>query len=200
VAQQPDTTAPAALLLRAFEASQRRDGRALAALMHPEALAAYRDGWLGSILGWAEITKGGKNLPAGSGGFSIPDVTPELLARWARAPVRGFEGIRTLAELAALTPEELLVRVIALEERELVRGVTGRDSGQSAPRILGVVFEGDTLAHVLYRRERPWPGRAEWEPERITARRSGSRWLLMAQLGPSPALFHMFNDMRDGSR
>lgn len=179
------------MLSSAYDAFQRRDGHALASLMHPDALEAYRRSWISNVLGWAEETHGGAEPLSGSGGFIIRDLDEERLAKWQGTPIRGFGSITTVGELASLSPEELLALTTRLGEH--LGGGTEPNYYRGRISVVGVVTENDSLAHILYRQERPGV-RAPWEVELITARKSQGRWRLMAQLGPSPALFDDLNE------
>jgi hypothetical protein len=83
-----------------------------------------------------------------------------------------YHGIRTVGELAALSAEELLSLTVRLGQH--LGGGTEPNYYRGRPFVIGVVVENDSLAHILYRQERPGL-RAPWEAELITARKSKGR-------------------------
>ena len=167
---------PEAIVTEAYAALARGDGAALADLVDPLVLEQFRNYWIGGVLSWAELTDDGKHWPDGSGGSAHgDDLSDENIRAHAGMPVERVDGISNLSELAALSPRELLVHVVAAWGRTVEE--------HDVPSILGVVYEGTELAHVVYRRA---PGNSR-RLSLISLRMRDGRWHLLEPLAPGPA-------------
>jgi hypothetical protein len=90
-------------------------------------------------------------------------------------PIERVDGISNLSELAALSPRELLVRVVAAWGRIVEE--------HDVPSIVGAVHEGTELAHVVYRRAPDNSRRLSL----ISLRMRDGHWRLLEPLAPGPA-------------
>lgn len=75
-----------------------------------------------------------------------PELLDPLLRRYAREPLDRWPRVRTVADLAALTPRQLVARELEL--------FAHRDGSQAVPSrftCIGAVVENDSVAHLLYR-------------------------------------------------
>src|SRR5690349_9783104 len=105
---------PEAIVSEAYAALARGDGASLADLVDPLALEQFRNYWISGVISWAELTDDGKRWPDGSGGSAHgDDLSDENIRAHAAMPIARVDGISNLNELAALSPRELLVRVVA---------------------------------------------------------------------------------------
>lgn len=167
---------PEAIVSEAYAALARGDGASLADLVDPLALEQFRNYWISGVVSWAELTDDGKHWPHGSGGSAHgEDLSDEEIRAHAEMPVERVDGISNLSELAALSPRELLIRVVAAWGRIMEE--------HDVPSIVGSVTEGTELAHVVYRRA---PGNSR-RLSLISVRRRDGRWRLLEPLAPGPA-------------
>jgi hypothetical protein len=139
----------------AFAAFERQDWNAVVKVVDAAAAVAFRESELALIAAWLdqrEAMRAAKREGVTSFGFSSDGILkPEQLARLRNVRVEAFAGAPTFAELAALPPEEFLRRwlqAVHSGQQPAVRLPAGVHR-----RTLGVVIEGDTLAHVVYRPE-----------------------------------------------
>src|SRR5207249_4806169 len=141
---------PTQALQSAFAALAHRDWPALAAVVHPTALESLRQESLGLMILVAEDRRVGKQ----GGGYNPREVVlADHLARVGSEHVPQFPGHPTIGQLASLPVPEFFVRWCdavyhADSAADPVRDVVGFQR-----RIFGEVTEGDSLAHLLYRRE-----------------------------------------------
>ncbi len=141
---------PTQALQSAFAALAHRDWPALAAVVHPTALESLRKESLGLMILVAEDRRVGKQ----GGGYNPREVViADHLARVGSEQVPQFPGQPTIGQLASLPVPEFFVRWCdavyhADSAADPVRDVVGFQR-----HIFGEVTEGDSLAHVLYRRE-----------------------------------------------
>src|SRR4051794_36405320 len=111
---------PEAIVSEAYAALARGDGASLADLVDPLALEQFRNYWIGGVVSWAELTDDGKHWPDGSGGSAHRgDLSDQDIRAHAAMPVERVDGVSNLSELAALSPRELLVRVVAAWGRKV---------------------------------------------------------------------------------
>jgi hypothetical protein len=86
--------------------------------------------------------------------------------------------VTTLRALAALSPEEFLARMVAASHGNLRAQAGG---GPAVPEVVGEVFEGDSLAHVVYRS--PYVARGKALVPLVSAmsarRDAAGRWRLL---------------------
>ena len=151
-------TNPQAAAQEFLAAIEGRRWREAAALVDPEQLAPYREETLAILVAWAqqrdEIRKqalrGGGELTALS---TDGKLDPQALARVGDTRLPPTRGVRTLRDLAALSPAEFLAHVLELAD---IRSIgRGGFIDPSTHRIFGAVNESDSVAYVLYRAEGP---------------------------------------------
>ena len=145
-----------------FHALATREWSRAASLIHPDALLAFQEVQLSMALAWAEMRARQTNAP--SAGNPVLDQ---------------FPGITSLEALKTLAPADLFAAYLAAKLPDPANYEDGRPPVWT--RIpLGVVLEGDSIAHVVYRLEVD-VGRygATEETQVVTARRFGAFWRLL---------------------
>ena len=146
--QVPD--GPTQVVESAFVALARHDWSLLAALIDPAALDSLRQESLGLIILVTEERKAGKE----GGGYNPGDVLiADHLPQVGTERLSYFPGRPTIAQLASLSSSEFFIRWCAAvygsdSNRDPMREIVGLQR-----RLIGEIREGDSLAHVLYRRE-----------------------------------------------
>jgi hypothetical protein len=173
---------PTQTLETAFAVAARRDWPALAMLVHPSALDSLRQESLGLIILMTENRLAGKK----GGGYNPGEVViSEHLPRIGTERIPQFPNDPTIAHLAALSPTAFFVSWCAAVYRPASAESPVREVVGLQRRIIGAVPEGDTLAHVLYRRESRYIEMGELFidlPGRVTEmplKRADNRWLLL---------------------
>ncbi len=189
-AQLPDEATPSAVAVAALSALDRGDGRGVAARTHPQVIESARRRLLLTVIaqaGYAHAKRADERRPAwtDSSALSGPGpVPPELIAKYARTPVRGSETPgskrpRSLAEMASLPAEELFAWWITQTHE-----TASSDPDMPAATFLPVsaVAEGDSLMHVLYR-ERSKEARYDepWRVDVLSLKRDGGRWRILLE-------------------
>lgn len=172
-------SSPADAATAFFNAIGARDWRRATRLVDPEAIAEARRVELSMLASWAERRPDLEGLKGeGMQGISFGgELDPRLLEKH-RDFVVDLYGVRTLGELARLSPEELFVRSIEASADPSVRG-EDPDFGPLTYRIVGTVQETDAVAHVLYRSTSPNISYDDpWHVTVLRAVRRGDRWLL----------------------
>jgi len=196
---------PTQTVQAAFAALAQRDWLALANIVDPTRLEKFRQEELGFILLWARQKDSIAEAKRQERPWSLSgrdSVSPETVAKVGHVQVPAFPGSPTVAQLAAIPPAEFFARWCGVAygadaERDPVQEVVGLER-----RTIGQVLEGDTMAHVLYRRESrhvdmdelkiDLPGRVMEMP----LKRSGRRWLLLLNddLGRAWDLLGLFQE------
>lgn len=175
------TDPPRAAAERLFAALERSDWEAAAAECDAEQLKSFRDHGLGMV---AISRQFDAERPTGSGGAVVEqDMIAGALARTGDTPMYGFRSVHTLREAAALSALAFLGEYFAALDEVFAE--------VSAPRrIVGIVHESNSLAHVLYRRDdaaRRKRGRVErgdappppWVVTVLTLRQRDGTWRAM---------------------
>jgi hypothetical protein len=163
-----------------FAALGRRDWPSAVARLDSQTLAEFQTNGVAVLAAqaYAERTRG-------SGGAEVAGAptTRRELGRAGRTPVRAFRSARDLAGAAALSPQAFFADYLQTLDQIFAE--------VSAPRtIVGVLLEGDSLAHVLYRADyaaRRGQGRIldgdaarpPWSVVVLTLRQRNGRWLAM---------------------
>jgi len=128
------------------------DAQRWAAAAHavdPETALRCRDAALTVLLRWAAMQSARPTPPGARAAFEIRMTSdPAQLDRFGSTPLNGVRGISTLAELAALTPDEF---VAASFEHQ--HGSQAGDTGSEMParEILAAIGDGALAAQILYR-------------------------------------------------
>ena len=153
---------PAEVARDLFHALAAGEWSRAASLIHPDALIAFQQQQLSTALIWAEMRASHPN--AASGGNPVLDQFPD---------------ITSLEALKAVAPADLLAKYLAAQLPDPANYDDGRPPIWTRTP-LGVVQEGDTIAHVVYRVDVD-VGRygATEETQVVTARRSGVFWRLL---------------------
>lgn len=134
-----------------FNAITAGEWRQAARLVDPDALAEARDGELGMLASWAEVRPDLQRLEGGGmQGIAFSGELDMRLVEKHRDLVVNLFGVRTLGEVAALSPEELFARSLEASTHPVIRGERV-DLGPLTYRVIGTVQETDSVAHVLYR-------------------------------------------------
>ena len=183
---------PTSTVQIAFSALEQHDWPTLATLVHPDALATLRQHSLAQIIVLAELAKAGK--PTANFGYNPGDIViADHLPQVGDQRVPEFPTSPSINELAALSPADFFVRwcQAVYESRP---ELPGSSVPHTKRHIIGEVMEGDTLAHVVYRREGRWM--IPWHVDIMPLRRLGDRWslLLNDDIGESVDLMTLFHD------
>ena len=162
-----------------FNAITASDWRRATRLVDPDAVAEARTIELGMLASWAERRpdldrQKGESMQ----GISFGDELDPRLLEKHRDFVVDLYGVRTLGELAGLSPEELFARSLEASAHPSVRG-DGPDFGPLTYRIIGTVQETDAVAHVLYRATSPNISYDDpWHVTVLRAVRRGDQWFI----------------------
>ena len=183
----------------AFHAIARRNWSGLAELMAPEAFDRARQEHLGMLILVAEQRRAGEKV--GGGYNSDQVVIADHIATVGSTKAVRF-GNATIAELAALPPDEFYVRWLdAAYAPGRANGV--EDIVDRERIIIGSVTAGDT-AWVVYREDDRWqegnlvhvmtPG----SPDILPLRRVAGRWRILPnfELAHGPDITGMFDESR----
>jgi len=155
----PITEDVLAIARAAFEALEARDWVRLRSYVDPAALAAIKD----QAIAVADTLDAHQPSPSEEIQAAQPGM-PRVVAEWFAEQERragesqdpaGLDalGVSSIEELRSLAPEEVFVRwMTATQMTERLRRATGH-AHVAASRyiVLGVVMEGDVIAHALYR-------------------------------------------------
>lgn len=134
----------------AFAAFARRDWPTVAELVNPTALDSLRQESLGLIILMAENRLAGREETGyNPGEVVIADHVPRVGSE--RVPQ--FPGNPTIAELASLSPTQFFIAWCGTVFRTDSGNDPMREVVSLQRRIIGEVQEGDSIAHVVYRRE-----------------------------------------------
>lgn len=160
-----------------FTALKKGDWRGAARLADPDALREARDTELGMLANWAEVRPDLVMQNESFQGVSYGGELDPTLIEKHRDFVVDLFGVRTLGEVAALSPEELFART--LEATYLVPPEGSGERLHRSYRILGVVQETDAVAHILYRATSPDIEYTDpWHAHLLRAIRRADRWLV----------------------
>jgi hypothetical protein len=145
-------TTPTQVVQAAFQAFSRGDWQTLGAMVHPDALAAFRTDQLGSAVGWTLVRRDPKTRHRNIAITPSDFVTPDAIEKAKGLRLAEFPGEPTIGELAALSPRDFFVRwcEAAFRNREHNPWPPMQGLGRE---VIGEIMEGDTLAHVLYRQQ-----------------------------------------------
>ena len=178
-AQSPETT-PAQTVTAFFTAIARGDGRVAVGLVAPEDVVDFRRRELAIVTEFFDRRDELRRAiqaprPKASAVVGLEPLAPfdsAALAKYATMPLPVY-GVRTVGEFAALTPEELLARVLSESA-----------DGHYPSKIIGYVIEEDTMAHVLFRRDDPRiRGANPWLVQVAHAMRRNGRWYVRLGYG-----------------
>jgi hypothetical protein len=127
-----------------------------AARVHPDATAALRESRLALLIAWAEHRDEIRAARAREGmffGYSSDGIVDSTrLARHAATPLPAFDGCPTLGALAELEPAAFMATLLSASNGP-VGATTAGPLARPSRRVIGEVYEGERLAHVLYRAE-----------------------------------------------
>lgn len=161
---------PMAVVRTAFQAYGAGHWREFTALVHPDALTGFRTQYLEMGEVWeahaAEINEVRQRAETN------PDLRNPVLSE--------FTGVKTLAELRELSPQEFLARYLEARSPK----ANPRDPDYQPPvstrEIIGQVAESPDLAHVVYRVHTDVGryGRTE-SVEVVSVKRAPTGWRLM---------------------
>ena len=127
------------------------------AMVAPSDRTVFREKQLASLISWANQRDAIKSMLSGDGDGAVSWASdgiyrPEELDRVAGTPLLDRTNVRTLGELAALLPDEFLS--IYLDLSTPLSGAVGSDTLERPRyRVLGGVFDGVDVVHVVYRCE-----------------------------------------------
>ena len=174
-------TSPESTLRSFFAAVAARNWSAAADYVDPSASAYSQTSNMWSLVSWARAgaptaAKAG-NRPGGGISFSgVRDTS--LFSAYDTVSVPGLESLLTLGSLRRMSPSAFMMQLLSARYRRVGPGVEYR--------LLGTVFEQDSVAHVLYRIAWKVPVGELDEPLKVEIahlRHVGDRWLIA--LSPS---------------
>jgi hypothetical protein len=161
------------IVQEAVAAFERGDWTNLALLVHPERLASFQREEIAYLAAWSESRETrARAQREGASVFMLSyddSLSSEGMARVADVEIAVF-GRRTIGALAALSPQAFFEAWCAAAYALPSLGLAKR---QLKREIIGHVFEGDSLAHVLYRSGRLYA------PERMPLKWSSQGWRLL---------------------
>jgi hypothetical protein len=162
-----------------FNALTAGEWRRAARLVDPDALAEARTIELGMLVSWAEARPDLQRIKdGGMQGISFGGELDTSLLKKHRDLIVDLLGVRTLGEVAALSPEELFARSLEASTHPLVRGERA-NLRPPTYRVIGIVQETDSVAHVLYRMTSPDVSYEDpWHVAVLRAVRRGDQWLV----------------------
>ena len=138
----------------AFAAFEAQDWGSMAALVHEQRLASFQRQQISYLVAWsqsrdarADALRQGISVFMYSYDDSLP---PEALAQVADLKIPVFTPPRTIGDLAALAPTVFFEAWCEAAYGGETEGI-GRWRRESRRLVIGHVFEGDAMAHVLYR-------------------------------------------------
>jgi len=174
----PPPQSPDAAVAAVFEAMASKNWQRVAALADPEFLAQFRE----KQLVYAEADRIAKvNRKKNEQQYGLPKCVQKYFesqdANFTESFLKGFAGVKTVEQLAALSPPALFASWLAGGEH--VRKEEGKNVPPTSRTILGQVPEGDTLAHVVYRITPPPPTQPEAALQMLTVRRENDGWRVL---------------------
>lgn len=140
-----------------FDALSSGDHQRACAMVAPSDRTVFREKQLASLISWANQRDAIQSMLDGDGDGAVSWASdgiyrPEELARVAVTPLPDITKVRTLGELAALLPDEFLSLYLDLSTP--LSGPVGSDTMERTRyRVLGGVFDGADVVHVVYRCE-----------------------------------------------
>ena len=168
---------PTQAVQAAFDAYRRSDWAALASLVHPDALTAFRTAQLGSAVGYS-LARNDPQMRGRNIGITPADfVSDDAIKKAEGIRVAEFPGKPTIGELARLSPKEFFARWCQAAVQDNERGpwlATQRVGRQ----IIGELIENDTLAHVMYRIQVE-SIRLAGKVEVMSLKKADGRWLIL---------------------
>jgi hypothetical protein len=187
------------------------DWRAVIVLLDPADILSFRDRELAVLIDRTEAVLAARREGRQMQGFASHAILdPERLARVGTEPQEAFPGSTTLSELASLSAVDFLAACMEAGEAAAKRlrararksGFLGNanDFSPSTRRVIGVLSEGDTLAHVLYRWEGPQTNSHPTRVDVRTVRLIAGEWRVCMDnelyMKVSPLIaFHAFDDV-----
>jgi hypothetical protein len=173
-AQGPDAVARAV-----FSAFERGDWATVAASIDSAAAKTFRESELALLASWLasrEALQAAKKTGTTFYGYSSDGILKsEDIAKHGSTRIEAFLGKPTFGDLVRLEPQLFLRRWLESVHSE------PRDSTIAIRRrIVGVVLEGDSLAHVLYRPEGPGIEYEHvWTTEILVLQRRNAAWKVL---------------------
>jgi hypothetical protein len=160
----------------AFAAFKSQNWSALAELVHPAVLRSFQQEQLSFLAVWGRSRETQAGIPRESAQvimYSYEDsLRPETLAQVANIEIPIFAEHRRIGELAVLSPADFFQAWC-----RAAYGTPGENIGAWKGALdretIGQLFEGDSLAHVLYRTPRLYL------PDRMPLKWSDSGWRIM---------------------
>jgi hypothetical protein len=167
---------PVEVVESAFAAFNGHDRDALSALVHPEVLRSFQQEQLSYFVVWIESREArAQTKREGMTAFMLSyeeSLSPEAIAQVAELEVPLLPQSRRIGDLARLTPAEFFEVWC-----RAAYGTQGQGSGSGKRnldrRVIGQVFEGEDLAHVLYRTPRLYAA------DRMPLKWSAKGWRIM---------------------
>jgi hypothetical protein len=157
------TQSPETVVAEALEAFALQRWAHFASLIHPDALAEFRDQQLLFVQAWEQTP------------------THDRPRRFPGNPVlQEFPGVQSIEAFMSLSPSDLFARHLAAHAP-----ASGTNYASGKPpvwtrAVIGTVQEHDTLAHVVYRKEvEVWIFGATEETHVVTVKRHGNEWRLL---------------------
>jgi hypothetical protein len=174
-----------------FAALKRAEWLTAASMIHPDAVARFREAELAMLVAWAEnreAMKQARTQGLGFGYSSDGTLDPVKLAHLGSTPFRAVPGVRTLQDLAALSPHAFAALFLELSSLPIAAAESGPYERPSY-HIVGHVIEDDSIAYVLYRLQGPAIRyEAPYHVDVLRLRRSPDGWQVDVSRGYSPVL------------
>ena len=168
---------PTQAVQAAFDAYRRSDWPALASLVHPDALTAFRIAQLGSAVGFS-LARSDPQMRGRNIGITPADfVGDDAIKKAEGIQVAEFPGKPTIGELARLSPREFFARWCQAAVQDNKRG-PWLASQRVGRQIIGEILENDTLAHVMYRIQVE-SIRLAGKVEVMSLKKADGRWLIL---------------------
>jgi hypothetical protein len=177
--EAPGAATPRAAVEAAFDAVQSKAWPRVAALSDPEFLARFRE----QQLVYAEAEKiARQNRKSKKEQYGLPKCVQKYFesqeSHFTESFLKGFAGVKSVEQLAQLTPAALFASWLAGSEK-----VEKSDENKALPpttrTILGDVVEGDSLAHVIYRVVPTPPTEPQKTVEMIDVRHVDGSWRIV---------------------
>lgn len=167
---------PVQVVDSAFAAFNRHDWEALSALVHPAVLRSFQQEQLAFLAAWSqsrEARAGAKREGVQVIMYSYEDsLPPEVLAQVADIEIPVFSRHPRIGDLAGLSPQEFF-QEWCRAAYETPGDNVGAWKGSFERETIGQVFEGDSLAHVLYGAPR------RYSADRMPLQWSDAGWRIM---------------------
>jgi len=148
---------PVQVVEAAFAAFKKHDWETLSGLVHPAVLRSFQQEQLSFFVSWGQSREArarAKSEGVGVIMYSYEDSLPaEVLAQAADIEIPLFSRHPRIGDLARLSPQEFF-QEWCRAAYETPGDNVGAWKGGFERETIGQVFEGDSLAHVLYRTPR----------------------------------------------